>query len=111
VKETLTYDKEDHQWWRFRDEGSSLHFETSPDGGDWTSRHNIATPQYIGDVTVGLGVVPAPTISMEAEAQFDNLDLLPWSSSMIEGWLRAQLQATRSAWRSALPSTSRRTPR
>ena len=78
VRETLSYvPPEDFQWWRFRDEGDVLHFETSPDGIDWTSQHDVPSPSFIGDVEVGVGVVPAPTISQEVEAQFDNLDVQP----------------------------------
>ncbi|MDX3067865.1 hypothetical protein PV518_37870 [Streptomyces sp. ND04-05B] len=43
----LTYSAIDHAWWRIREAGSSVLWETSPDGWEWTVRRTLATPGWV----------------------------------------------------------------
>lgn len=43
---SLPYDPDQHRWWRFREEGGMLYWDTSHDGGQWTNRHAYTAPAY-----------------------------------------------------------------
>jgi hypothetical protein len=47
----VTYNATDHQWWRLRLTGTLLEWQTSPDGGNWTTLRS-ATSGY-PDLTAG----------------------------------------------------------
>jgi hypothetical protein len=43
----LTYSAVDHLFLRLREDGTSLYWDTSPDGTTWTNRRTLATPAWI----------------------------------------------------------------
>lgn len=43
----LTYNATAHRWLRFREDGTNVYWETSPDGATWTVRRTLATPDWI----------------------------------------------------------------
>lgn len=43
----LTYDPVAHLFLRIREDGTNLHWDTSPDGTTWTNRRSLATPAWI----------------------------------------------------------------
>ncbi|MFD5910240.1 hypothetical protein ACFWHL_16135 [Streptomyces massasporeus] len=43
----LTYDPVAHLWLRLREDGTSLYWDTSPNGSTWTNRRTLATPAWI----------------------------------------------------------------
>jgi hypothetical protein len=76
---SLVYDKDLHRWWRFRhdDAENLVHWETSPDGKQWTShaKYDAADFAFTGAVialwTSSYGV----TGRMETTNRFDNLNV------------------------------------
>ncbi|MEU9894231.1 hypothetical protein ACIBCS_27760 [Streptomyces phaeochromogenes] len=44
----LTYNPALHGWWRMREAGGSLFWETSDDGHTWVVRRTLATPAWVG---------------------------------------------------------------
>ncbi|MBD9721968.1 hypothetical protein PV755_09515 [Streptomyces caniscabiei] len=48
----LTYNDTDHAWLRFREDAGTLHWDTSPDGVDWTNRRTAATPTWAADTNL-----------------------------------------------------------
>lgn len=73
----VPYDAMAHQWWRMREQGSTLFFETSPDGLAWTTHHSVTTPSDIGSMKLGIGLVPGSGPSGPLETQFDDLNGAP----------------------------------
>lgn len=45
----LTYSAVDHAWLRIREDAGSLHWDTSPDGANWTNRRTATTPAWAAD--------------------------------------------------------------
>lgn len=43
----ITYSGVTHKYVRLRDDGTTLHWETSTDGSAWTSRRTLATPAWV----------------------------------------------------------------
>jgi hypothetical protein len=43
----ITYDPVEHLFLRIREDGTSLYWDTSPDGTTWTNRRTLATPAWI----------------------------------------------------------------
>jgi len=75
---SIAYSPVDHRWWRVREEGGALHWETSPNGKTFTERASLSPlpfPVHSLDVNLGGGTwtaQPAPGM-----ARFDNLNLPP----------------------------------
>ena len=74
---SVPYDPVAHEWWRIREAGSKVYFETSPDGLAWKEVQNVPTPADIKAMKVGLGLVPGSAPSGPLETQFDDLDVTP----------------------------------
>ncbi|MFH9574205.1 hypothetical protein ACH4MG_27155 [Streptomyces sp. NPDC017454] len=43
----IPYTATDHRWLRMREDGTLLHWDTSPDGTTWTPQRTLATPAWI----------------------------------------------------------------
>jgi hypothetical protein len=72
------YSPVQHRWWRMREQGGSVFFETSPDGLAWGTPHgSTSTPPNIGCVRPRLRLYVADTSQPAAETRFDNLNLTP----------------------------------
>lgn len=77
----VTYNSTTHAWWRIRHSGTTIYWDTSPDGATWTNRRSEALG--IGAVTqvqlkIGAGYwgTETPTQTM----QVDNVNLFSGSS-------------------------------
>lgn len=81
---SVTYNSTTHLWWRLRAIGTTVYWDTSPDGTTWTNRHSkdySAAPSM--DLEAGViyleagfyGTEPSPGV-----AEFDNLNVAPTSS-------------------------------
>ncbi|MGW4493771.1 hypothetical protein [Streptomyces sp. NPDC004376] len=44
---TLTYSATTHKWWRLREDGTNVYWDTSTDGSTWTNRRTLATPTWV----------------------------------------------------------------
>jgi hypothetical protein len=42
----IAYDATMHLYWRMREAGGKLFYETSPDGSTWTVQHEVGTPAW-----------------------------------------------------------------
>jgi len=71
----VPYDETSQRWWRIREDGGRVYFETAPDGSSWSTLTDIPTPTWVdhgrlsiwGDVW-GSGVAPGSVI-------FDNVNI------------------------------------
>ena len=76
----IAYDPVAHRWWRFRHDSAVnlLHFETSPDGGTWTSQANM-TPAAgtISSLRPAIGVESFGVNSAPGVAFFDRFNIAP----------------------------------
>lgn len=54
VSIATTYDPDDHRFLRFREDGGSIYWDTSPDGttGSWTEQYTWSTPAWASGLTV-----------------------------------------------------------
>lgn len=43
----IPYSAVEHRWLRMREDGTNLHWDTSPDGTTWTTQRTLATPAWI----------------------------------------------------------------
>ena len=50
-----TFDPVEHRWWRLREDGGNVFFDTAPDGRTWTEHAGTPAPEYVDETTVGLG--------------------------------------------------------
>jgi hypothetical protein len=73
----VPYDPVAHQWWRIREAGTTVYFETSPDGSNWTVQHSVPTPAGISTMKLGLGLVPGAAPNSPLETQFDSVNAAP----------------------------------
>jgi hypothetical protein len=72
----LTYDNVAHRWWRLRETGGTVFFDTSLDGSasTWTQQGSTPTPAFAASVFIEIGAdAPANELS-PGNAQFDNLN-------------------------------------
>jgi hypothetical protein len=63
-----------HRYWRIREIGGDLLWETGPDGVAWTIQRREKTPAFASSVRVDFGVIPIAADTM-GTAIFDNFDL------------------------------------
>lgn len=70
----IPYDPVDHRWWRYREEGGRLYWDTSHDGGVWTERHSIVTPDYVRRSALWFSAYTFPGELDSGEARVDNLN-------------------------------------
>jgi hypothetical protein len=47
--QTIPYDAVEHAWLRIREDANTLHWDTSPDGRAWTTRHSDVSPAWVSD--------------------------------------------------------------
>lgn len=75
---SLTYSPTDHRWWRVRETGGTVFWDTSPDGVTWTERRSLATPAWVVGATVlPLSLEAVQDTGTPSYAEFDNLNVAP----------------------------------
>jgi hypothetical protein len=75
-----SYEPSQPLWLQLREEGGTLHFESSPDGvvGNWAEQVQEAPPSFINYAYVGLSASDwSGTSTNPGEAHFDNVNLPP----------------------------------
>jgi len=78
-QEDVPYDPVCDAWWRIREEGGTVSFETSSDQRCWRVRFTLATPAYAAAATVklSLGVPGGNDPLAPSTATFDHLNASP----------------------------------
>lgn len=71
---TLTYSAAAHRWWRLRESGGSLFWETAPDGGTWTVRRTAVSPAWVGDTNLTILLAAHRDAGTADYAEFDNVN-------------------------------------
>jgi hypothetical protein len=46
---SVTYNATDHAYWRFRESGGTVYWDTSPDASTWTNQKSAATPAWVAN--------------------------------------------------------------
>lgn len=76
----LTYSATDHLWMRLREDGTTLYWDTSPDGSTWTNRRTLTTPAWITDAatidTCALDLWSYRDAGTTDYAEYDNVNTL-----------------------------------
>lgn len=75
--QNITWDATNHKWWRIRESGGVIFWDTSPDGDTWTNQRSLnrtmaVTNLYIRLQTGYYGTEPSP-----GTAAFDNVNTVP----------------------------------
>jgi len=79
----IPYSPTDHAWLRIREDAGTLHWETAPDGREWTPRHTATSPAWISDndLQVQLLAHCSPLVTGGGPtgeyAYFDNFNITP----------------------------------
>ena len=73
----VPYDPQLHRWWRIRESGDRLYFETSADFFSWTIRHEEASGSFVSNVYIVIGTNAPANTSQMGTSQVDNLNLEP----------------------------------
>jgi hypothetical protein len=79
---TLAYSATNHAWWRIRESGGTIFWDTSSDGTNWTNFTSIANPFPVTNLYVVLysGYFGTETA---ADTFFDNVNVAPLSTKPI----------------------------
>ena len=72
----IPYSATDHRWWRIRDVGGMIHWDTSPDGVTWMNRRMLASPIALTRVMVDLSA-ENPSLAAPGAAHFDDFNSAP----------------------------------
>ncbi len=70
------YDPDLHRWWRFRHDGSALHWETSSDGTSWNTKSAAALSPELTALRLG-GTTFQAESDVTGSVAFDDFKLLP----------------------------------
>ena len=74
---TVPYDSGGDRWWRIREGGAEVHFETSPDGLLWTTHHTVPATEGIVAVQMSLGAGTYAPVASPGRAELDDVNLDP----------------------------------
>jgi hypothetical protein len=74
---TKPYDDVQDRWWRLREAEGRLHFETSPDGTEFTDLGSIADPAPLESVRVRFGAGSYQNLANPGTARFDCYNVPP----------------------------------
>jgi len=109
----IGYDPGQHRWWRVRDAGSTVEFETSPDGNNWTSHWDRPTPAWITLVAPVFGTWEPGSATGAGTVVADNLNInstdVDWCmvDSIVEDFEDGMIGIE---WRAGSTDTSRCAP-
>ena len=79
--DSVTFDIAEHKYWRFRESGGTLYWETSADGVFWIIQFSEANPITLTSLSISLGAGCWQSVSLAVQAvHFELFNLLPVSS-------------------------------
>jgi hypothetical protein len=71
----MSFDPEEHRWWRIRELAGHTYFETSSDKGTWTIQLDATTPGFATSVRANLGGSSYDSATADpGEAHFDDFN-------------------------------------
>ena len=77
VLASVQYDSNAHRWWRFREAGGTVYWETAPDGAAWVVRAQASAPMPVTALDVVLGAGTWQSLAAPGGVHYDNLNLTP----------------------------------
>lgn len=83
----ITYDPVAHAWFRIRETGGTLYWETAPDGETWTTQRTATTPAWAADADLALQLISHRDAGTPNYAEFDNVNYLPTGQTGQEAFL------------------------
>lgn len=82
-----TYNATNHLWWRMRESGGTVYWDTSPDGLTWTNLGSVAHQLSVGSVALKLQAGHWNAADADGpNAIYDNLNYVPPPPQAIIGW-------------------------
>jgi hypothetical protein len=79
---TIAFSDTDHAWWRIRETGGTVFWDTAPDGLTWTNRKSQTSPAWINDGIQELVLECHRNNGTNNFAEFDNFNLPPAPTSI-----------------------------
>jgi hypothetical protein len=77
VLASTTYGAAQHKWWRLRESGGTLYFETNP-GTGWVIQHEVSPPPIpVAALDIEIGAGTPQIVGTPGTARFDNYNLAP----------------------------------
>lgn len=77
---SVTYSSTAHRWWRIRESGGTIYWDTSSDGSSWTQQASLATSSIFAPTSVMVSFYVetwGSGSSSPGTAKFDNLNISP----------------------------------
>lgn len=74
--ETVPYDPVEHRWLRWRERSGKIYWETSPDGGIWTTVYSKTSPITLTNLMFTLQAGLGVSISSPGMTIFDNFNVI-----------------------------------
>lgn len=74
---TITYDETQHRWWKIFLSGTTVTWQTSPDGIAWTTRRTAAAPTWAGNEQQVLWFESHRGEGTNNYFEFDNINIAP----------------------------------
>jgi hypothetical protein len=71
------YDSVQDQWWRLRETGGSIFFETAPDGLSWVTRASAPDPMSLDKVNIAIGAGVRMPVTAAGRARFHSYNTPP----------------------------------
>lgn len=86
---TITYDAVAHAYWRIRETGGNVIWETNPsrNPGTWTVQRTLATPAWVTSSYIILDAGHWDVTVADTVVYFDNLNVPPPASNRMKRWL------------------------
>lgn len=69
-----SYNAANHRWWRIREDGGDVFWETSADGAAWTTRHSEPAPIAVDALTLSFYAERRVSVGATQKVIFDNLN-------------------------------------
>jgi hypothetical protein len=77
VLNAVGYNPTQHAYWRFRHDGTTLSWETSPDASQWTVQASAPLPSKFSALRIGAGATFDKTLAIAPTASFDDFAVSP----------------------------------
>jgi len=84
----ITYNANNHRWWRISEASGTVAWAVSPDGRTWTTLRTLAAPFAVTSLTVALYAAFAGSETAPGHALYDNLNVAPVKGAPGRGWPR-----------------------
>ena len=88
---SVTYSPGTHAWWRIRESGGTVYWDTSPDRQNWTNRASIANPFGLSNVNIQIGAGCYENETNPGSFSFNDFNFIPSVAYPLQGPVRSRI--------------------